>query len=59
MPNDKDARDAIEENGKRDAAGKRPAAGPHAQEQLTDHEKTPGTGSLPDESNKEADVGPD
>mgnify|MGYP003654945224 CR=1 FL=1 len=38
-------------------------AGPHAKDKLTDPEKTPGTGSLADESGDEsgndADVGPD
>lgn len=38
---------------------KTPAAGPHAKESLTDREKTPGTGALPDERQPEADVGPD
>lgn len=36
-----------------------PPAGPHAQEDLTDKEKTPGTGSLPDDTDMEGDVGPD
>jgi hypothetical protein len=38
---------------------KLPPAGPHAQPELTDNEKTPGTGSLPDETDAEGDVGPD
>ncbi|CUX66243.1 MULTISPECIES: hypothetical protein [Agrobacterium] len=33
-----------------------PAAGPHAKPSLTDHEKTPGAGTLPDE--KSPDVTP-
>lgn len=37
---------------------KLPPAGPHAKPELTDHEKTPGTGSLPDDKNGEADIGP-
>ena len=37
---------------------KLPPAGPHAKPELTDYEKTPGTGSLPDDKNKEADIGP-
>jgi hypothetical protein len=41
------------------AADKAPPAGPHAQERLTDHEKTPGTGALPQKGQPEADVGPD
>ncbi|MBX9456283.1 MAG: hypothetical protein KL863_09820 [Rhizobium sp.] len=36
-----------------------PPAGPHAKKSLTDTEKTPGTGSLPDPDQPEADVGPD
>lgn len=36
-----------------------PPAGPHAKPELTDHEKTPGTGSLPDDAGTEGDVGPD
>ena len=32
-------------------------AGPHARPDLTDYEKTPGTGSLPDDTDAEADVG--
>lgn len=38
---------------------KPPPAGPHAKEHLTDHEKTPGTGALPEKGQTEADVGPD
>ena len=40
-------------------AARTPPAGPHAKEKLTDREKTPGTGSLPDERQPDADVGPD
>lgn len=36
-----------------------PPAGPHAKDRLTDYEKTPGTGALPQKGQKEADVGPD
>jgi hypothetical protein len=36
-----------------------PPAGPHARPDLTDNEKTPGTGSLPDDTGKNGDVGPD
>jgi len=35
-----------------------PAEGPHARPDLTDHEKTPGTGSLPDSDTKGVDIGP-
>ncbi|WEJ31939.1 hypothetical protein [Devosia sp. SD17-2] len=37
----------------------RPLAGPHARKELTDTDKTPGTGSLPEGSKVESDVGPD
>lgn len=36
-----------------------PPAGPHSRPELTDNEKTPGTGSLPDDTSSEGDVGPD
>lgn len=36
-----------------------PPAGPHAKERLTDREKTPGTGALPEQDQPEVDVGPD
>ena len=37
-----------------------PAAGPHADPELTNEDATPGTGSLPDDtSDNEADVGSD
>lgn len=35
-----------------------PPEGPHARPDLTDHEKTPGTGSLPDPDTKGVDIGP-
>ena len=38
---------------------KTPPAGPHAKDRLTDRDKTPGTGALPDDRQPEADVGPD
>lgn len=38
---------------------KTPPAGPHAKARLTDYEKTPGTGALPEKGEPEADVGPD
>jgi hypothetical protein len=49
------------ESRKRDIADpkKTPPAGPHAKEKLTDREKTPGTGSLPEKNEREVDVGPD
>ncbi|MDX3927048.1 MAG: hypothetical protein QHC90_14735 [Shinella sp.] len=36
-----------------------PAEGPHARDDLTDREKTPGTGSLPDRNSQSTDAGPD
>ncbi len=44
--------------GDKDSQKPRPE-GPHAREDLTDREKTPGTGSLPDDQGAEGDVGPD
>jgi len=35
-----------------------PPEGPHARPDLTDNEKTPGTGSLPDPDTKGVDIGP-
>jgi len=59
MAEDKQAQNAVENGGTEAAAKKTPAAGPHARDDLTDKEKTPGTGALPDETAKEADVGSD
>ncbi len=59
MAEDKQAQDAVENAGKDAATKNTPAAGPHARADLTDKEKTPGTGALPDEAAKEADVGSD
>lgn len=42
---------------KTDDEKKPPAAGPHAKPELTDHEKTPGAGTLPDGDGQEADPG--
>lgn len=36
-----------------------PPAGPHARKDLQDPDKTPDTGSLPDDTDAEGDVGPD
>lgn len=41
------AADAAEER-RQDAQRQKPAAGPHAKPRLTDTEKTPGAGALPD-----------
>ncbi|MBN9024278.1 hypothetical protein [Kaistia sp. MMO-174] len=35
-----------------------PPEGPHARPDLTDYDKTPGTGSLPDPDTKGVDIGP-
>lgn len=58
MSDDKAAQEAVEQT-KQDngTQGKSPAAGPHARENLTDHEKTPGTGSLPDRKSGDIDAG--
>ena len=40
-------------------SGRIPPAGPHARPDLTDKEKTPGTGSLPEDSAEDGEVGPD
>jgi hypothetical protein len=59
MGEDKKAQEAVEQRrrGTTDKPGQ--PEGPHAQERLTDREKTPGSGSLPDDATREADVGPD
>jgi hypothetical protein len=59
MSEDKQAQKAIEKEEPPEAASElRPPAGPHARDQLTDLEKTPGAGSLPDGGkNGEADPG--
>ena len=59
MAEDKKAQEAVEHVGKPGDAAKHPAAGPHAKPHLTDKEKTPGTGSLPEPDATEADAGPD
>lgn len=59
MAQDKDAREAIEQGSGQAASGRHPAGGPHAKEHLTDHEKTPGTGSLPSKDSKDTDSGPE
>lgn len=38
-------------------AGDIPPAGPHAKPSLTDHEKTPGAGSLPDDDSQDVTPG--
>jgi hypothetical protein len=62
--NDSKAQDAIEGGsgegkGERKPASGTPAGGPHAKEHLTDHDKTPGTGSLPAKGSKDTDAGPE
>jgi hypothetical protein len=56
MGDDKAAADAIEHrpgdmpapSPGQGGLGRQPAPGPHADPALTDHDKTPGTGALPD-----------
>ena len=55
LPKDKQS----ETSEKADRSDRTPAAGPHAKPELTDYEKTPGTGSLPDKTTNEGDIGPD
>lgn len=59
MVKDKDAREAIERGSADAGRGRNPAAGPHAKDHLTDHDKTPGTGSLPAKDSKDTDSGPE
>ncbi|WP_440408435.1 hypothetical protein [Neorhizobium petrolearium] len=59
MAEDKKAQEAVEHAEKPTRISKRPAAGPHAKDRLTDPEKTPGTVSLPEPDAKETDAGPD
>ncbi len=59
MAEDKDARNAVERGSANAGQGRHPAAGPHAKEHLTDHAKTPGTGSLPAKDSKDTDSGPE
>lgn len=59
MAEDKDAREAVERGSNYVGAGRHPAPGPHAKDHLTDHDKTPGTGSLPAKDSKDTDSGPE
>jgi hypothetical protein len=59
MAEDKDARDSVEKGSRQGGTSENPVAGPHAKDHLTDNEKTPGTGALPDSEGKEADIGSD
>jgi hypothetical protein len=57
MSEDKRAQDAVENVEKPAKEGRYPKAGPHAKPELTDNEKTPGTGALPNSTDTEADAG--
>ena len=59
MDEDKKAQEAVEKRQRETASRTGKPEGPHAQERLTDREKTPGSGSHPDDATREADVGPD
>jgi len=48
MADHKNARDAVEESGNKARATESPPAGHHAEKELTDNSKTPGSGALPD-----------
>lgn len=58
MNKDVKARNAVEHVEKSKTTGSAPApdhspAGPHSKDHLTDHEKTPGSGTLPDQENRD------
>jgi hypothetical protein len=57
MGEDKNAQEAVENVDTTAKPKDSPSAGPHAKKELTDMDKTPGTGSLPDDTNGDADVG--
>lgn len=61
--NDRKAQEAVENRDRAPAPAGTPSdakpAGPHAKDNLTEPEKTPGTGSLAGDSDGETDVGPD
>ncbi|MBW6425585.1 hypothetical protein KX729_29700 [Rhizobium sp. XQZ8] len=58
MHKDTKAQEAIEETGNKPAAvEQRPPAGPHDQPHLQDESKTPGAGSLPDNSDNSVSPG--
>jgi hypothetical protein len=59
MAEDKQAQQAVENIDTSTTSTDKPAAGPHAREDLTDRDKTPGTGALPDANGEDADVGSD
>ena len=56
MDKDKQAQEAVEETAVKPKASDQPAAGPHAADELTDENKTPGTGLLPEEDDKDVDA---
>jgi hypothetical protein len=58
MDTDKKAQHAIEETGQEPrGTNKSPAAGPHAEQRLTDNSKTPGAGALPDPEDESVSPG--
>jgi hypothetical protein len=57
MAEDKQAQQAVEDVDTSTTSAKKPAAGPHAREDLTDRNKTPGTGALPEADSKDTDAG--
>jgi hypothetical protein len=58
MAKDKDMPKPTGKEAGQGASRRMPPEGPHARPDLTDHEKTPGTGSLPDPDTKGIDIGP-
>ncbi|WP_137136760.1 hypothetical protein [Rhizobium sp. FKY42] len=58
MTEDKAAQTAVEQTKQNTVPEKEtPPAGPHARDELTDEEKTPGTGALPDKEADDVDAG--
>ena len=57
MAEDKQAQQSVENVDTSTHAANKPAAGPHAREDLTDKDKTPGTGALPEANSKDTDAG--
>ncbi|WP_105400371.1 MULTISPECIES: hypothetical protein [unclassified Neorhizobium] len=59
MAEDRTAQETVEHTEKRMKTAQQPPAGPHGKEHLTDRDKTPGAGSLPEPNAKEVDAGSD
>ncbi|TDK39152.1 hypothetical protein E2F50_03220 [Rhizobium deserti] len=57
MAEDKQAQQAVENIDTSTTSASKPPAGPHAREDLTDNDKTPGTGALPEANSEDTDAG--